>query len=340
MSRDHRPGRAGRVLLVLLLAGLLLPAVGLTVVRLLESERGTLVRLVSFTPLALPAYAVGGLVLAVVVVRGVLGARRAGRRRPWVAATALAVTVAGTVLHGWWLAPSFSGGPPVPDGERLTVMTSNLLEGEGDGLALVREASAADVDVLVLTEVTAPVLEQMDAAGLDDLLPHRIGEARPAGLTDGTMLLSREPLGEPERLPTDLQSWAVEVGEGDDALTVLAVHPVAPLSPGLWRVEHARILEAAQRRGADLVVGDFNATLDHRPMQALVEAGWRSAAEEADAGWQPTWPANGLFGWVPAPALIQIDHVMTGPDLGGLAVRTVDLEGTDHRAVVAELARR
>ena len=45
---------------------------------------------------------------------------------------------------------------------------------------------------------------------------------------------------------------------------------------------------------ADLVVGDLNATPDHAPIRELADAGWRDAAELANEGWLPTWPAQRL----------------------------------------------
>jgi endonuclease/exonuclease/phosphatase family metal-dependent hydrolase len=126
------------------------------------------------------------------------------------------------------------------------------------------------------------------------------------------------------------------------ALTVLAVHPTAPTDPEQWRADHAAVLAAAEASDPDLVVGDFNATLDHPPMRALADHGWRSVEELANEGWQPTWPSNGLvspFG-LPLPSLVQIDHVLVGPRLAALSTHTVEIPGTDHRAVVAEVARK
>ena len=59
-------------------------------------------------------------------------------------------------------------------------------------------------------------------------------------------------------------------------------------------------------------------------------------------GWQPTWPSSGRVdvAGIPVPALMQIDHVLVGPGLAALAMRTVELPGSDHRAVIAEVAAK
>lgn len=316
--------------LVVLLVLLLLPAAALTVLRLLDLDDGRAVRLVSFTPYALPVYGLAALVLVLGLVR---------RRTPWRALVLLPV-LAGLGLHVWWVAPLVTGEEPATTGEPLTVLTSNLLMGQGDGLEVLGVATEEGVDVLVLQEVTERSLAAMERAGLAEAYPHRIGEAVPEGRTDGTMVLSRTPLGEPERLGTDMQSWAVDVAapDGGDTVRLLAVHPAAPVDPAAWRREHAVVLAAVMAEEVDLLVGDLNATLDHEPMRRLVGAGLRDATEQANAGWQPTWPSNGLFESLPLPALVQIDHVMVGERWVGTSSRAVHVPGTDHRALLVDVA--
>jgi endonuclease/exonuclease/phosphatase family metal-dependent hydrolase len=200
----------------------------------------------------------------------------------------------------------------------------------------VREVSEEDVALLVVEEITAADLSDMERSGIDELLPHRIGEPKSFG--DGTMVFSRDALGTPERIATLHDSWVVEVGD----LTVVAVHPYAPTQPWAWRQDHDRIASAVAAAEPDLVLGDFNATADHAPMRALSDAGYRDAGELTNAGWQPTWPSSGvarLLG-LTLPPVAQIDHVLVGPRLAALSARTIDVPGSDHRAVLAQVARK
>ncbi|MCW2766186.1 MAG: hypothetical protein JWO11_2145 [Nocardioides sp.] len=312
----------------LLLLAVVLPALVLTGNRLLEPSAGQAVRVEAFTPLGLPLYAVA---LAGLVVAGV--ARR-GRWRLLVVPTA--VCLLGLGLHAWWWSPEVLGAnpPPAEGAKPVVVMTANLFAGRGDALALLAEASDARVDILVVEEITGGVFADMERAGLDEVFPHRAGA--PGIAVEGTMVFSREPMGAATRLDTNLESWEVTVGD----LTILAVHPSAPTMPEAWRDDHAAILAAAREYTPDLVVGDLNATNDHAPLRALADAGWRDVAELANEGWQPTWPANDLFSTVgvPLPTLARIDHVLVGPALAAISSRTVALDGTDHRAVIAEVA--
>jgi endonuclease/exonuclease/phosphatase (EEP) superfamily protein YafD len=152
------------------------------------------------------------------------------------------------------------------------------------------------------------------------------------------MVFANERLGEPERLATQFDCWVVDVG----GLTMIAAHPVAPVDPTgptQWREEHRLIHQAAVDDDVDLIVGDLNASSDHAVLRELGDAGFRDAAELANEGWQQTWPANGVVvPWL--PPIVRIDHVLLSDQLAAVSTRTVDIEGTDHLALVAEVARR
>lgn len=301
----------------------MLGAAAATAVRLLEPAGGMYVRLVSFTPLALPAF----LLAALLVLVGALRRKRA-------AIGVLLLALAGAALHAWWLSPFYLGQAPLPAGgsERLTVMTVNVLGGAADPREVVREASNRSVDLIALVEVTPDNVQVMDAAGFADLFPYRAGTPR-AGVA-GTMLLSRTPLTNPTALDTSFVSVAADVEVGGETIRAIAVHPRAPVGAAEdWRTDHAVIAEAAA--DADLVMGDFNATVDHAPMKRLRDLGLRSSAEAANTGWWPTWPMNGKYG-SPIP-LVQIDHVLVARKVAALDTEILEIDGTDHAAVVAEL---
>lgn len=324
--------RLGAILFAVLVLLLGLPAVAFTVARPWDTTIGPVVRLQAFTPLAIPLF---GVVLVLCLAGELL--RERGRRTPLLVGALLALVGLGVQL--WWFAPQVTGdNPPPAEGARtVTVMNANIYANHGDPVQLVAEAKRADVDVLVISEITEWAVSRMDEAGLAELLPYRIGTAE--GGVQGTMVFANERLGEPERLPTQFESWVVDVG----ALSMIAAHPVAPVLPGgppQWREEHRMIRQAAVEGEVDLIVGDLNASADHAVFRELEDAGFRDAAEAVNAGWQPTWPANrlGPLSWL--PPFVRIDHVLVGPELAVLDVRTVDIEGTDHLAVIAEVARR
>ncbi|QWF20941.1 endonuclease/exonuclease/phosphatase family protein [Nocardioides sp. LMS-CY] len=304
-----------------------LPALLLTFTRLVEPYGELWIQVEAFTPLGLLLYAV---VLAALV------ARLLAVRRWWSVTSVAAVVALGCLgLHGWWYAPQVTGAnpPPARDATPLVVMTANLQFGGADGVEVVRRASAAEVGLLVVQEITPAVLADMDRAGLADLLPHRIGV--PGGGARGTMAFARGELSGSMPLSTTNDSWSFRL----DDLTVIAVHAAWPPDTSRWYADHHAIARATDRLEPDLVVGDFNATDDHAPMRALADAGYRDAGELANEGWQATWPTSGLFDVVGVP-LAQIDHVLVGGSLAALSTRTVGVPGSDHRAVLATVAPR
>lgn len=309
----------------LVVVGLVLPALGLTVARLVQPSDRYGLAAVAFTPWALPLYA--GVLVLVSIRLGVV------RRWRDLAVPVALVAVAGLVLHGWWYAPQVAGANPPPAGEAspLVVVTANLRLGEADGVEVVRLASEAHADLLVVEEVTPALLADMDRAGLADLFPHRAGDA--GENASGTIAFARVELTDPVRVPTHNSSWAFTMGD----LRVLAVHPTYPVDPDGWAADQATIARAVADEDPDLVVGDFNATLDHEPMLALADQGYRDVGELTNAGWHPTWPTQATFGPVDVP-LAQIDHVLVGPRLAALGLETADIPGSDHRAVIARVA--
>ncbi|MDF1605209.1 endonuclease/exonuclease/phosphatase family protein [Nocardioides sp. YIM 152315] len=319
--------RARVVVFWLVAAVVLVAALAVTGARLVDAGGRLGIALVAFTPLALPLYA-ALLLLALgrmVVLRG------------WrVDALPVAlVAVAGLLLHGWWYAPQVSGAnPPAADGAtQVVVMTANLRLGEADGVEVVRTASEQGVDLLVLQEVTLAVLADMERAGLDALFPHRVGE--PGTMATGTMAFSRTELTDAVRLPTALGSWSFRM----DELQVFAVHPTYPVDAAGWRRDQATLVDAVTEQGPDLVVGDFNATVDHDSLRTLADRGYRDVGELANAGWHPTWPDGGEYHVVPV-ALAQIDHVLVGESLAAVSMSTREVPGSDHRAVVATVAAK
>jgi endonuclease/exonuclease/phosphatase (EEP) superfamily protein YafD len=314
------------VLLCLVEAALLLPALLITFTRAVEpSEAAFWVQVEAFTPLALVLYAAA---LLVALVAWAL--RR--RWRSWPAALVV-LAIGGLVLHGWWFAPQLTGAnpPPAADAEPFVVMTANLYQGAADGIDLVGRVSDADADLLVLEEVTPAILADLDRAGLDDLLPYRIPDDGDAA----TMVFSRTPIEDPEPLDLELGGWSLRTG----GLTVLAVHPWSPGQEGDWAADQATVAAAVADTDPDIVAGDFNATNDHEPMRALADAGYRDVGELANDGWLPTWPVTGTFDLLGHP-LAQIDHVLVGPRLAAVSMRTTGVPGSDHRAVIATVAAK
>ncbi|WNV82764.1 endonuclease/exonuclease/phosphatase family protein [Umezawaea sp. Da 62-37] len=283
----------------------------LLVIRLTGLDEGSVLALVV---IGVPVAAV-----VTVVVAGVLAAVRAW----WSAGLAVVLVVVQLVV----LVPRFAADGVAPaNTARLRVATINSHVGQVDPRALVEFARSERVDVLAVEELPPGAIPALDAAGLRELMPYR--ELRPQ---DDSSLYSRTPLtdGGPLDAPTTWPQTTATVAVGGRKVRLVAVHTYYPAGDvGLW-TQDLNALKAVA--GEDVVVlGDFNATLDHASLRGLLAAGLVDTHAEVGRGWAPTWPS--------ALPLVQLDHVLHGRGLVGVSAAERTLPGSDHRLVFAELA--
>jgi endonuclease/exonuclease/phosphatase family metal-dependent hydrolase len=258
-----------------------------------------------------------------------LGIAATVRDRWAVAAAAATVLVlAVTVVPRSW------GTAGTPDGVVLRVMTANLRVGGADAGTIVELVRNGRIDVLALQEYTQRVRDDLDRAGLTALLPYRVDDPEPLGI--GSAIYARVPLTD-GATPVDpggfVEATATVHPPGAAAVVVRSVHPCAPLSRAHERCWE-RGLDGEPRatlRGVPrLLMGDFNATLDHPALRRLLGSGYRDAAAATGAGLKPTWPAD----LVPVATL---DHVLVDTRIGVRTVSVHPVPDTDHRAVCAVL---
>lgn len=290
--------------------------------RLLEVGWGTpFVQVISFTP-----YAV--VVAATFAVLCLLLRHRA----------AAAVTLVAALVLGALVAPRLiAGGSPADGGRIVRVMTVNLRLGAADPDAVVALVRTRRIDVLALQEFTGEAERALDAAGLGALLPHQ--SRAPRGLALGSAVYSRLPLtatGSREQASGFWQAYGTVIVPGGARIRVESAHPRPPIGRGYdrsWRRD-LRDQPRADGSGGEyrLLLGDFNSTLDHAPLLALLASGYRDAAEMTGRGLSPTWPADRW--WFPG---LVLDHVLVGPGVGVRAHGVDAVTRSDHRAVFAEL---
>jgi endonuclease/exonuclease/phosphatase (EEP) superfamily protein YafD len=252
--------------------------------------------------------------------------------RVWAAA---AVALLATVLLLAGLLPRAFGGPTEPTGQAgptVRVLAVNMRLGKGDPEALVDLVERLDVDVLSVEEETRELARELDREGLERLLPHRV--VLPSERSQGGGLYSRFRLGPGTgvRLPGGfpLIPLPVEV-PGAPPVEVASVH-TSPPTNDLWD-EDLAALPGTTERPLRILIGDFNATLDHDDFRAVLDRGYADAADTLGDGLTATWPVGRRV----LPPLFAIDHVLADERIGIRAFSAHDIPRTDHRAVFAEL---
>ena len=162
--------------------------------------------------------------------------------------------------------------------------------------------------------------------------------AYPGTAALGSALYSRFPLrdlGLRVHSSGFAQARAAVTVPGAPAVAVESVHPCAPGGPEAdhcWSRDLADQQPATVDSGIQLLLGDFNATLDHAPLRRLISTGYRDAGQSRGAGLTPTWPYDGK----PIPG-VTLDHVLADRRVGVAEYAVYPVPGTDHRAVYAEL---
>lgn len=215
----------------------------------------------------------------------------------------------------------------------LLVASANLNLASRDFQALERWLLGEQApDLLFLQEFTELAQQALAASPLRTAYPYRVEapQADPFGLA----ILSRRPLSdiqivEPGDAHQTLRLHA-SLHLGERRVTLVALHPMPPLSSAFARARDQVLAEEsarlAQSGNAALMAGDFNATPWSRALFAIDPRLQRAS------GLTPTWP--NAFGGL---SLLPLDHVFAsthwrridsalGPDLG-----------SDHRPVVVRL---
>jgi endonuclease/exonuclease/phosphatase family metal-dependent hydrolase len=293
-----------------------------TLVRVFGLERGfPLVPLMAFTPYA---------AVAALLVAGVATALR-----NWAAAVVAGLA---TLCLTMAVLPRAVGDGTVDAAgrETLTVLSANIHHGTGEAKALVDLVERYEPDLLAVQELTPSFDRALQQAGLGRQLPNAILETRRS--VSGSGLYSSLPMRKlaAPQVFAFRQPRAVLQLPGGHRVRVVDVHPYPPQRKAVDQWTAA--LESLPSTGSGapwVLIGDFNATLDHSLLREILDRGYRDAGEVAGEGLEPTWPAGEWASRLPG---VTIDHVLADSRLGVVDYEVEELPGSDHRPVFAELA--
>jgi endonuclease/exonuclease/phosphatase (EEP) superfamily protein YafD len=275
------------------------------------------VPLMSLTPHAAAAAGLAALVLR--------------RRGPSVLAGAAAVAMAAVVVPR-----AIARRQPAAEGPELSVLTINLLAGGAAAPGLVALVRATGADVLFLQELTDEAAMRLKRSGLHELLPNEMLDVEGYRYR-GSGIYSRYPLSDGLVIGHSYASQPtarLDLPSGQ-LVQFVCVHPHPPFPPWSWAAAPRWRGElAALPPPGDppvILVGDYNATLDHAQFRRLLRLGYVDAASQVGNGLVPTWGPEPRG----RPALFAVDHVLVDPRCAVLATSVHEVPGSDHRALYA-----
>lgn len=298
---------------------------------------------------ATPWYALTAAVALVLALASGHSRKRRGAERAVLAA----LMVACLLLEASWQLPFFagSGAGSAANGAGaestdLRVMTCNVYKGRADAQRIVDLVRSEGVQVLALQETTVDFVDDLEAAGVNDLLPY--SERSSSDGIYGNGVWSATPLG--DTASDDIGSSAsampagtISVATPDGTTTPLrfvSVHTTAPRSGywDLWRksIEEIGVVRDRLDAGSNaryVLMGDFNSTYDHAPFREMLGGSLFDAARQAGEGLTLTWPTDRTL----LPAFCGIDHVVVSGGIGTSNLETREIEGSDHAALLCTL---
>jgi len=286
----------------------------------------------------------------------------------WRIAAGLVILL--SLTGGALIAPRDLSNPdPPPAGTRvLTVMVANVLGGGADAGEVARLIRTHRPDLVSLPEAQGDVRQEIEAH-LQGMQYYGYTQQANTAVESATSVLVSATLGsvqfESEKLDTDKVSsqrpTTPKPGAGDPRaqtigpvqqtttqfghvivtggnlgkLRLIAYHGYPPLPSAVttWK-QDLEVVKGWCSSGAETVLaGDFNATTDHADFRDALGRHCKSVAPSSGAGLQGTWPADR-----PVFFRTQIDHVVVSEGVVPGKFSTYEIDGTDHRAIIATVA--
>ncbi len=337
--RPRAPKRSSHGCLSFFLWLAMVPIAALMAARMLPADMAAgraIPEVVSFVPLLL-------IPLAIITLLAILWRR-------WVL---IVVAGASLALVGWWHAGYFIPGERVSaeavslvqsasaDDSAARITTLNTHNGDASAVEIVSIVRSRHVEVLCLQELTDGMLEDLEAAGISEVLPYHVVSTGASAINNGGRngIWSLAPMSNVSRnlLPIDTSSMpAADIQIGGTTVRIVSVHPNSPVrgAQDVWEEGLSVIGGLTGYDHAYVVMGDFNSTWDHARFRELLGGVLADAGESSGEGFHMTFPSNSVV-----PPLVEIDHIVYARDRGICVseLETVAVAGTDHMALIGVL---
>lgn len=221
------------------------------------------------------------------------------------------------------------------------IMTVNTNNGMASAQEIVDICREQNVEILCLQELGGSMLDDLEAAGIDEVLPYSIVSDQATEISNGGRngIWSAAPMDNVSTnlLPIKTSSMpAADIVVGNQTLRIVSVHPNSPVrgAQDLWDDGLSTISQLQDYDHSYVIMGDFNSTWDHARFRELLGSSFVDAGEQSGEGFHMTFPSTG-----PVPPLVELDHILYAKDSGVVVseLSTVKISGTDHMALLGTL---
>ena len=319
-----------------------LGVIGVMILRIAPNEldgKKYIPLIVSFTPWL-------ALVSAGILLFALLG------RRKLLAIICLVCLIAQAYWHAGFFIAANSSAKEIPSSESLVLdtsdgyarlMTLNAHNGQADAEQIIAVVISEHVEVLALQEVSSGLVQRLYAAGLAQYLPYSVLSAS-SGQDNGgfNAVFTAAPMisESSDLIPTDASSVASAcINMQAKNVCFGSAHPFSPRprQQGLWDSSLDSLSQLQSETQTYVLLGDFNATWDHKSFRQLLGSRFLDAGQQAGEGFHMTYPSNKRLFGIEIPAMVEIDHIIYDRGLLVGDLRTVAISNTDHKALLGTL---
>jgi len=239
-----------------------------------------------------------------------------------------------------WLSESPSGTYYGDDS--LTVVTWNLGLNTCDAAKVAAEIRALHPDVVLFQEARADKLELITEA-LGELYPFH--EHFYDDLFSKAYLSNIEPVSVEFLKPENSKNFLeLIVPFGETPLTITSIHTNKAFAffgrKWFGYDQMMKRINLAASTPTSLVVGDFNLTERNTVYRDIQDTGLVDSYRERHSDPGFTFPAFGRYRHLPLPPLLRIDYVWHTKNLKCVTIERTASGDSDHRGLVARIARR
>ena len=263
----------------------------------------------------------------------------------------IVMAVLAIALQAFWQYPFFYQPSKLPraavaaaSGETVNtddgyarLMTCNVYKGRADAREIVDLVRSEHVEVLALQETTDAFVDDLNRAGIASYLPYAQVSSSDGvygnGLWSASPLLTTLPMTMSIRARRSCRAAPFR-SMGATQVRFVSVHTTSPTND-YWQQWKRSLDELAKLRFDTsrryVFMGDFNATYDHTPFRNILGNRFSDASRQAGEGLKFSWPANVDY----VPSFAGIDHIVLDSGMQAGQVRTVKVDGSDHKALLA-----